>query len=113
MSAVLSSGRRESPGTVRSGRVPGRYVGLGAVRRGRASTDVGPVAVGAVLGRRASLRAILPFAPAVAIAQWQSSGLWNRRLRVRAPLATPIPPAANVLRRRPTARAMLAAHGPK
>ncbi len=28
---------------------------------------------------------------AVAIAQWQSSGLWNRRLRVRAPLATPTP----------------------
>ncbi len=50
---------------------------------------------------------------AVALAQWQSSGLWNRRLRVRAPQATPTPPAAIVLRRRPTARAMLAGHGPK
>ena len=28
---------------------------------------------------------------AVALAQWQSSGLWNRRLRVRAPQATPTP----------------------
>ena len=27
----------------------------------------------------------------VALAQWQSSGLWNRRLRVRAPQATPTP----------------------
>lgn len=26
----------------------------------------------------------------VALAQWQSSGLWNRRLRVRAPQATPL-----------------------
>src|SRR6266576_1980504 len=46
-------------------------------------------------------RAILPVGSSrcdgwpfvVALAQWQSSGLWNRRLRVRAPQATPNSPS--------------------
>ena len=73
-----------------------RWVGS---RRGRPER-CGPCGAGAPVRRRARLPSpsagppgILPVArhSAVALAQWQSSGLWIRRLRVRAPQATPTP----------------------
>ena len=91
-SGAVASGRGSSVQSVPERGVAaqsGRVRQAGGAGRGRTP----PTGLAAILPSLVPPRGAGPprTSTAVAIAQWQSSGLWHRRLRVRAPLATPTP----------------------